>query len=193
MHDPWLGKEYETGIGGQRIAIIGYSRWNGEAGGVDSPSFTNTVLRAVVSGAERHNFFDHIRNYFGLSDHEEFWSRVIFFNYLPECIGGPDSRFGRGSDEQNERANERFLGLLGRYVPQKTVIFSSKTWGALPPFRKTLRFRPDGLEKAVLKDPCGTYESNGHTVAAFGLRHPQGAPKEQMCEAVRRIIEFDIR
>ena len=93
-HGPWVGGEYQLeGLNGQRIAIVGYSHWY-EEGGKDDADVTTDVVAKVVRGEdsyEKIRFFVEIRDYFGYGCHQDFWPRVLFFNYLSECIGtGPD-------------------------------------------------------------------------------------------------------
>jgi len=191
QHEAWIGGDFErTGLDGQKIAIVGYSHWNGELGCLDYSEFTRDVIQGVMRGDTRHNFFTQIRNYFDFSSHEQFWNKVAFFNYLPRCIGGPEARFDAGTADEHREAKDRLFRLAHKLQPQKLIVFSAKTWGCryLPPFDEgNLHFRTVGIEDAVLKSPCGLYRSEDYNFAAFGLRHPQGAPGDQMSEAVRRI------
>src|SRR4051812_18853661 len=114
QHAPWEGSEFlRSGLNGQKIAIVGYSHWGAECDEDDYPEYTNEVDTGVVSGAIRSNFFTCIRNYFGYESHAEFWSKVVFFNYLPRCIGGPDARFAEGTPEEHEEGGRRFFSIVG--------------------------------------------------------------------------------
>ena len=110
QHAPWKGSEYAlSGLNGEKIAIIGYSHWGAESHEEDYPEYTNEVVKGIVTGSIRANFFTCIRNYFGFASHSEFWPKVSFFNYLPRCIGGPDNRFAEGTPQEHEEAKHRFL------------------------------------------------------------------------------------
>ena len=111
QHIPWKGQRYEEGIESQRICIFGNSHWLGE-GKEDTDDFTIDVLQGVIDGSWNLSFFTQIRNYFGYTDHKEFWDRVIFLNYLPECIGGPKQRYNFAPRDQIELAKVRFLTLI---------------------------------------------------------------------------------
>lgn len=190
-HDPWVGSGYETGIEGQRIAIIGFSHHNEKEEGEDRASFSKEVVEDVITGEERYAFFTQIRNYFGFDDHSNFWNRVMFFNYLPECVGSDDERYGYGTEEQHILAKDRFLRLIRmEYPPHKVLVFTVKGWEACPPTRE--EELEDGVCRPLGADfpgfTYGTYDANGQIVMAFRLRHPQGANGELMRRAIQHIL-----
>lgn len=188
-HKPWKGAEYELGIAGQRIAIMGYSHWLGQSS-VDCDEFTCKVMSDIVKGGG-HTFFACIRNYFGFASHDGFWQLVLFFNYAPCCVGNEKQRYRAIAKEDAARAETRFRDILTQYEPDKVFVFSTKGWDTLPVFDSGLNsaFNTAGLEKVLLFNSSGTYDAGGKLVMAFGLRHPQGAPKDLMRDAVKRILE----
>src|SRR2546428_13884533 len=96
QHERWVGRDYGTGINGQRICIVGYSH-HYTPGESDSDDFTTWVVRQVISGAPgRNSFFRPIGGYFGLPDSATFWNRVMFFNFLPDAIGKTEQRYDAG-------------------------------------------------------------------------------------------------
>lgn len=137
-HRAWVGSDYKKlGIDGQCLAIVGYSHWT------DDVTFEGTeasirCIRCVMSGEWKINFFTQIRNYFGYETHDSFWQRVMFFNYLPECVGGGDERFNHGTQEQINRAKDRFLRLIQKELPDKVLVFTSRRW-AFPFDAETLQ------------------------------------------------------
>lgn len=188
-HLPWVGRDYASGISGQRIAIVGHSHHREEAD-PDTPDMTLAVMRGVVEQGWRLGFFTQIEGYFPpMSD---FWQRVMFFNYLPACIGTSDRRYDRGSPEQIALARTRLHRLMAEHKPHKLMVFTNahgKGWPTFPPVREV----SDG-SKAPSLGPAfpgftwGTYETDGHRVMAFGLRHPQGARGDTMRAAVQCIL-----
>jgi hypothetical protein len=187
-HRPWIGPEYDrAGIGGQRVCIVGYSHWLGSPE-ADASDTTEEVVRNVITGYWQIAFFTQIRNYFG-QDTQNFWNHVMFFNYLPEGIGGPDARFNPGTKAQIDRANDRFLRILAGKQPHKVMVFTRKGWRSLEgslalPDNDAL---PEDLKWCELR--C--YKGDGQHVTAFGLRHPQGARGEPMRRAVQWILGFN--
>ena len=98
-HVYWRGREYESsGIGQQRIAIVGYSHCK-EDNEEDNKESTPIVLNNVISGTWSIRFFTSIRNYFGFGSHVDFWEKVVFFNYVPDSMNAT-TRFDWATDEQ---------------------------------------------------------------------------------------------
>ena len=190
-HREWVGSEYDLGIEGQRIAIMGFSHHGNPDG--EGSDFTERTLEKVCAGRS-HAFFDQVQGYFGVPGREAFWNSVVFFNYLPDLVGSSDDRFGYGSPEQHERASERFMRILGRRCPDKVLVFSMKAWGSMGALRAAdQKGKPLGAEgEFPRRFGWRTYEVDGHVTAAFGLRHTQGAPKEMMVQAVRRVMSLDV-
>jgi hypothetical protein len=186
QHEPWRGPKYRTaGINGQRLCVVGYSHWLGK-GDKDTRGLTKKVVSGVIDGHYNFNFFNQIRSYFGFEDNA-FWNHVIFFNYLGECIGGPEERFRKGTKDQIERANERFLNIIRNERPHKVLVFTRQGWSDLPCTREE---KEEALDPKKFPDfSYGTYDAAGHIVTAFGLRHPQGAPRQLMREAVQYILK----
>lgn len=191
-HEPWIGLHYKTkkGIEGQLIAVVGHSFWRGN-GQNDSNSKTHDVLSSVVDGS-RIRFYSQLRSYFGFHSDAEFLSRVLFINFLPECVG-QDERFRKGSTKEIERARTRFMNILRKHKPHKVIVFSNsagKGWRTLPDTDeeragdRLFRLGPGVLNTFT----WGTYRISGHTVVAFGLRHPQGANSRHMKKAVHHIL-----
>ena len=179
-HEPWVGAEYNLGIGGQRVAIVGYSHWGEEAH--DTPEATRECVAQVISCEWRIRFFTQIRNYFGYDDHGAFWPRVLFFNFLPNLVGGPNRRFNHGTPEQHAHGLSRFERLIHRHRPDRVFVFTGRHWAfGLNNERRALPNFP--------KFSSRTYKIGQHTAKAFFLRHPQGASKDLMRRAVMYVIE----
>src|SRR5690606_11078322 len=123
---------YASGISGQRIAIVGHSHHREEAD-PDTPNMTLDVMRGVVEQGWRLGFFTQVEGYF--PPMPDFWHRVMFFNYLPCCVGTSDQRYGRGTDEQIAVAQVRLSRLLGKHKPHKLFVFTNgqgKGWSTFP-------------------------------------------------------------
>jgi hypothetical protein len=192
-HIPWCGPQYEIGINRERIAIVGYSHWSDEE---DSDECTRDVVSRVITGEYSDiQFFNQIRSYFGFESNEEFWNRVLFFNYLPDSVGTGDERFKTGTVGQIERAKERFARIIGERRPHKMLVFTKRGWATFPPTREEQAGNdPLPLGKEFPEFSWGTYGAgvDHHIVMAFGLRHPQGAKGELMRRAVQRILAMPL-
>lgn len=176
-HSPWIGPDYQQGIEGHRVAIVGYSNWWDSE---DSADVTTDTVERVVSGEWKPAFFSSIRNYFGFTSNAEFWNRVMFFNFVPEIIGKGDERFNSATKEQKERGRERVLRLFDEHRPQKAFVFSTKAWTDFPPLN-------EGIER-----DWGTYGEADRLVTAFGLRHPQGADGADMKRKVEEFMRMPV-
>jgi hypothetical protein len=187
-HKPWEGPNYKDGVNGQRVAIVGHSH-HGDC--VDTDNFTLEVMAEVINGRKSYKFFDQIRDYFGFQDSAEFWSRVVFFNYLPDCVGTDEERYAYGTKDQLDRARDRFLRLLEEYHPQKVFVFTKEMWKELPESREEAPNNPSGEIKCDGFSWC-TYDADGQIVMAFGLPHPERAPKEPTRQAVQRILAMPL-
>lgn len=186
-HKPWIGSNYEEGIDGERIAIVGHSHY----GDADDELLTCTILQGVIEDNEALGFFTSIRTYFGYLSHAEFWNRVMFFNYLPRCVGTASERFAVGSAEQIEVAKSRFVRLLKDEHPAKVFVFTNSDGKGWQTFPKTDQEKAGGQTlplKGFSGFRWGTYTVEGHVAMAFGLRHPQGADGNLMRRAVEHIL-----
>ena len=178
-HEPWVGGEYQNGLCGFRVALVGWSHWGDE----DDEDFgTRVCIEKVISREWRIRFFTQIRNYCGYSDHALFWPKVMFLNYLPNLVGGAEERFGHGTEEQREAAKLRFRRLVEAHAPQKVLVFTSRRW-ALP--EMAWRRELDPPFSKFLK--CG-FETARGAVDVYCLRHPQGAKGEVMRQVVDHVL-----
>lgn len=197
-HRPWVGRLFDDGIDGQRIAIVGHSHHQ-ETPDVDEGMTEGLVSRIVEKTQKAPHFFTCVRNYFGHSSHADFWPRVIFFNFLPDHIGNHARKYAHGSLDQLNRGKDRFNRILLKHCPHKVIVFSNspgKGWETLPPSLE----QDQGIESGDF--PLGpdfpstfrqcTYMSGGRHVLAFGLRHTQGANGEIMRRAIRRIMDIPV-
>jgi hypothetical protein len=192
-HEAWVGPLYKVGgLHGQRVAIVGYSHHRA-AEEEDKNDFTRMVVVGVVGG-KRLSFFTSISNAFAAEDGPAFWNRVVFFNYLPDCVGTDEERYKPGTPHQIERAKMRFLKIIGETEPQKVIVFSTKAWPMLPPTIEEDRGAPLQSLGPYLPDiHWGTYRTlTGAVVYAFGVRHPQGAPAAPLRAAVDRILAMPV-
>jgi hypothetical protein len=183
-HTPWMGTNYEAGLNGQRIAIVGYSHHLGSEDGEDSADFTQERIHDIMSGALKISFFTQIRNYFGHENHDTFWPYVMFFNLIPNCIGDARRRYRRGESAQIEDGRSRFLRLPGKALPQKVLVFTGRHCDF--PDTPCEKHGPDLPKFGYWR---GTYCLENHPVATYFLRHPQGANGHLMRRAIAEILD----
>lgn len=181
-HLPWVGSQYALdGFQGQKIAVVGYSHYED---GPDYPGLTQEIVERIRSGTN-YSFFTSIRNAFGSADSSDFWDRVVFFNFIPQKIGTAAAKYAVAGEALHAEARGRVLRILHEHKPEKLVAFSSKGWDEFPPYPN----EDTPLDSAPAVRSRGTYiDPDGHAVAAFGLRHPQGANGHEMRNAVAAIL-----
>lgn len=160
--------------------IVGWSHWGNEGEDVG----TKGCIQKVIDGEWRIAFFTQIRGYFDHQDHALFWPQVMFINFLPNLVGGPEQRFGHGTLEQRQIGKERFLRLIEENLPHKVLVFTSRRW-AFPYLDNS-----ENLSSSFPQFLKSKYKIGSHEAAVYFLRHPQGARKTIMQAAVRYIIDM---
>ncbi len=191
QHRPHVGRDYEQGISGRRVAIMGFSHHDDDLS-TDSAGATEECLAKVIAGEHPETqFFRQISSYFG-DDKDQFWSRVLFFNFLPRAVDRAGrGRYRDGTFDEVQVARERFLEIVHQHKPDMLFVLSEKAWPSLPPSIE------DQEGKAGDRFLAGeTFErhhyrtSEGHVVQVIGLRHPQGARKESMMQGVAAAMQL---
>lgn len=186
-HKPWCGPESNFGIDGQRIAIVGYSHYR-DPKHPDNDEFTVGVMRKVLANdLARNSLFPRVPGYFGYERdrREEFWERVWFFNFIPQCIGTDDEKFSVAGYDLNERGRKRFLRILREAPIEKVFVFTTKGWSNCPYTDEERKEKCCATLGPAFKDVTwGTYTLDDRKVLAFGFCHPQRARKAHMRAAV---------
>lgn len=183
-HLPWKGPLYQSGLGGVRVAIIGYSHHR-KPEEPDHSNWTIDMMLGVASGTRRDKFFVKVQDYFGRPNQPNFWNQVLFFNYLTDCV---IDFFGTG---QTGPANNRFKKIISTYLPDKVFVFSRKAWNGLseeaesPPAQPLGMGLPHTFQSRI-------YKVNQRVVAAYGLKHPQYAKRDLMRRAVSQILALPL-
>jgi len=180
-HDPFEGKFYKTGIDSKRVAIMAYSHHR-KPDEVDTSEFTIDVVTAFLKGESKPDtVFPNVPNYFEFTDQNVFWESVLFFNYIPECIGTTAEMSQEGTDEQKARGNARFLKLVAKFLPDQVFVFTSAGW------QRNLQTTLTSF--VGLGDPFphyrqGLVKNRDHTTRVYCLRHPNYADHDDLRRAV---------
>ena len=186
-HTPWLGGNYSSGIRGQRIAVVGYSCYIDDR--PDSQAVTTDIIEKMMDNDRGWTFYNKIKSYFDFTDAGDFWNRVLFFNFIPNAIGGVDRRYDAGTAAQIEEGQKRTGRIMRHHLPHKILVFTKRGWTNFPPTEEeACGGECPSLSEGFPHYTRGTYNLSEHKVLAFGLRHPQGARSEEMRSVVREII-----
>lgn len=180
-HEPHVGNLYQSGIDGRRVAIVGYSHYR-KPNEADTNDFTIEVVGEFQSGKHaRDTLLRNVMKCFGSSDREGFWESVLFFNYIPECIG--IDKYQEGTDEQKTRGNARFLRYVEKHLPHQVFVFTAKGWqrNLKTVFADIKQMAPDfpTYRRAV-------HTTGGHVTEVFALRHTNYADLNEL----KRAVEF---
>ena len=195
QHEPYVGAQYESGLNGQKLLLIGFSHYgaydNGTYGAIidDHESFTKAVFDRWVWDRKL-KFFNNIASYFGYDDNRNFYRQVAFANTLPSTVGDSGNKYSNGTIAQRKFVPDRVKWLIKKTDPDKIIVFTKKGW-SLWPWYDDMKEGEDG----VLPVPghnhinYGGYErpSNGFA-RAYGLRHPQGASFDMMQATVKAVM-----
>jgi hypothetical protein len=192
-HNAWVRRrEFQDGINGQRIAIIGHSHHDDPNGSNEPDDDANTerTLEHMLSGHPdwQFRFFDRVLAFFDYNTHAEFWPRVLFMNFLPQRVAGI---YDNGTPDQQQRGRDRFLKVMAEHKPDKIFVFSKKAWSQLP---ASLDRGPDNeygeypLGTAFPQISWCRYRFDNEISYAYGLKHPQYASVAKTRDAVRHIL-----
>lgn len=147
---PWVGENYENGINGKKILVLGESHHCDDDKCLDCGttntkhdcnSFTQKVILNYFSYKEKKYPFDRWMNTFTkfanilngkkLSDPEQidFWESVAFYNYVQKALTGP--RISPTQDEFNNSL-PAFHYLIENLKPDLIIIWGMRLWYNLP-------------------------------------------------------------
>lgn len=169
--DPWVGSQYQNGLNGVRVLILGESHYGTPP---ERSGFTSAIINKYGQ-TKRSRFFsttqrlvslDKNRGHIPSSERREFWDKVAFYNFVQEFVG-TTSRL-RPSQSQWERGAEPFIQTVTELAPQLIVVLGKKLKTYLPP-------EINGVVYAYVKHPSG----NGFTYKQF---QPIVAKAFEQCE-----------
>ena len=200
MFEPWLGNEYDSGIVGRRVLILGESHYHDCAD--DSVCkdcakrddyhrrLTPTVVNGWCEGDRRSPLSYRVPGLFGLEP-REFWRKVVFYNYV-QGIVAKKPRVRQKDELWTEKNNaEAFQTILDCYRPQRILVLGKKLWTNLPSDEGPLNGKPPRPEYNLtvsnnigsynkVDECCYWYESrSGIPALAMPIMHPS-APRFQL-------------
>lgn len=133
--EPWVGSEYEQGLDGLRVVLMGESHYDRDGVGTKA-SFTRDVVETFAIGPQRHAFFTKAANLIvGAHEHTDetrraFWNRVAFYNYIQRIVGAEPS--AQPTQEMWQEAPAAFQAMLAQLKPHCVVVLSQRLWKQLP-------------------------------------------------------------
>lgn len=133
--DPWVGSEYQSGLNGVRVLILGESHYGKPP---EREGFTAAIIKNYGQ-TKRSRFFsitqrlvslDESRGYVSSLRRREFWEKVAFYNFVQEFVGAT-SRI-RPSENQWRQGAEPFIQTVNDLAPQLIVVLGRELKNHLP-------------------------------------------------------------
>jgi hypothetical protein len=181
---PWVGKNYERGINGVKIFILGDSGYWQEPN-MDAAFASNEVCGLIAEidahiaakAGEREcykpsqNTYTKFANAFlGKKDSDvcEFWSNVMFYNYVQENMHATRHT---PTNKDYENGWLLFEEMVKLYEPDLVLVWGKNLWNHLPEDKGV-----DG--KCILDDKYGSFydcKIGGKLIHIFHGVHPSAA------------------
>ena len=175
---PWVGSAYTMGIEGKRMMALGESHYCANPCDADS-GMTNRIIRLLFEPDREHEGFMNTYTKFeralagkplSLAEKEQWWNRILFYNYVQSPISGPRKEPTRQEFADSEAA---FFEVLETYRPDGVLVWGKRLYDNLPKRGRQLDdlILPDG-------DSIETWAydlHDGHTVRLLPITHPSAA------------------
>jgi hypothetical protein len=139
--NPWVGENYCKGIKGKRLLVLGESHWHNcnkdEECRVEidraerHKGLTNSVVKGWIGGSRRSPVSYQVPALFGISE-AEFWSDVVFYNYLQTFAGPGAGVRPKQAQWDDEASSDAFRSVLEHFKPDRILVFGKATWLNLP-------------------------------------------------------------
>ncbi len=172
---PWVGKNYEQGIGGKRLLVLGESQYSS----TDNPEQTQMVIRKLLDyklgsceyepWMKTFSVFERAVAGRELSGEESaaFWNSVLFYNFVQEMM--PYRGF-RPTRKQFADSAAAFEEILNEYEPDLVIAWGTALYDSTPAL--------DGHDApSIAYDDTDTYTyeytlRSGKTCRMMRMSHP---------------------
>jgi hypothetical protein len=138
--EPWCGDQYEAGISGLRVLILGESHYHLCDEDKECDEEETRVLRHRSLTRDTVKFWkDHphsspvsyrVPGLFGMNK-DRFWNSVIFYNYL-QTFAGPGAKHRPKEEQWDDGSAEAFQSVLDTFQPDRILVLGMDTWRNLP-------------------------------------------------------------
>lgn len=170
---PWIGDDYQAAAKfGKRVMILGESHYQWEKAITPYPELTRQAIRDQVNDVYTFAFWTRVVSAFlghkpDLSEKQEFWRSVGFYNYIQESAGfGPRVR---PTPEMWTRSKPGFTEVLREHVPEVLIVLGYQLWNEIPDLGGAQDKPIEGAPQTqTWRYPLG----RGRTCLAYGIRHP---------------------
>lgn len=135
---PWIGNNYEQGINGKKIVVLGESHYCANIEKDATPQITIKVISDLLDPDSEHEGYKNTYTKFERAlagkrlDYSEkitLWHSIIFYNYVQEAFSGPRKM---PTFEQYANAENAFFELLEQYRPDCVIVWGKRLYNNLP-------------------------------------------------------------
>lgn len=187
---PWIGKNYEQGINGNKVLVLGESHYCSpvekrhcagqfcnQENVKDCENFTIEVIDEFVHNytGEKYEqtflcFERQVTNKeLSQTEREDFWNSVMFYNYLQYALERPGQEPSPNQWKMWAKSEEAFEELLQKYMPDKIIVWGKRLFEALPKWECTQETLTTDDGQQV---PVRHYKFQGKTISALQVYHP---------------------
>lgn len=189
---PWVGKNYQQGIQGKKIMVLGESHYADHE--CDENFTTEIIADHFLNPADPHEGWKNTYTKFerALAGHElsqtekeELWNSFLFYNFIQEPLTGARMK---PTEEQYKAAQIPFLEVLEEYQPDCVIVWGDRLYNSLPQCGKIGEYITGQFwEKETWK-----YQLlNGHEVTVMAIQHPSGGFSwDAWHEMISKFIEY---
>lgn len=172
---PWIGKNYNVGIDGKRVMVLGESHYCASPSDA-RPTLTQEIIKDLFDTTSPHEGYKNTYTKFAkavvgasvdsLTARVQCYDSVGFYNYVQEPISG--ARMAP-TKEQFDRAVLPFREILEQYRPERVIAWGNRLYEALPSDGYTL---PDlVVDGKSYRRWCYTL-NDGFPVQVLEMKHP---------------------
>lgn len=190
---PWIGKEYQNGINGKRVLILGESHYCAK----DSdavPTLTQEIIIDLFDANSPHEGYKNTYTKFAkavagkdlsFSDKEKVWNSVAFYNYVQVPIS--EARVSPTAEEFKV-SEVALFEVLEQLKPDYVIVWGYRLYDNLPDKRyKGANLRVPNQEA---HEVWNYTLSNNQTVPMLRMIHPSAAYSwDYWHETIKAFIE----
>ena len=135
--EPWIGKDYQTGINDCQVLAIGESHY---CKNVDqfTPKITQEIIRDLYDPNSEFEYYKNTyskfvnaiagekQNFYGK---EIWWNKLAFYNYIQTPMSGPRKSPKKAEYQQSEEA---FWEILEKIRPTHLIVWGYRLYNNLP-------------------------------------------------------------
>lgn len=134
---PWIGKEYQKGINGKKVLVLGESHYCAKESDAE-PTLTQEIIIDLFNADSPHEGYKNTYTKFakaiagrdlGFTEKEQVWDSVAFYNYVQVPIS--EARVSP-SAEEFENSEAALFEILEQLKPDYVIAWGYRLYDNLP-------------------------------------------------------------